>query len=48
MLFSQTPSVPSSDCVLCPGRTHSWSVPTSTTTMATSPTAPSAVEAEKC
>lgn len=29
-------------------RTHSWSAPTSTTMTATSHTAPSAVEAEKC
>ena len=30
------------------GRTRSWSVPTSMTTTATSPTAPSAVEAGRC
>lgn len=34
--------------VLLLGRTRSWSAPTSMTMMATSPTAPSAVEAGKC
>lgn len=44
----QPPSVPPPDSVLCSGRIHSWSAPISMTMTATSPTAPSAVEAGKC